>query len=148
MYSFRATSSHEAHLHLSNRYLVYNRDYNGDGDKEVGGIEFNYTMIIRVLLGFCLLSTFFSLWTILTSVGRKCSMNSLCCNCTVPRIAFLSIILEDVPQFILTVYIDFTFSGGLTPAGMMNICSSLTALVCRATTRLTRLRRKRTKRKS
>lgn len=42
---------------------------------------------------------------------------------------------EDLPQFVLTAYIDYTFSGGLTPAGMMNICSSLTALVNRSTAR-------------
>ena len=45
------------------------------------------------------------------------------------------IVLEDLPQFILTTYIDFTFSGGITPAGMLNICSSLTSLINRATTR-------------
>lgn len=43
-------------------------------------------------------------------------------------------LFEDLPQLILTAYIDYiTFSGGLTPSGMMNICSSLTALINRMT---------------
>lgn len=48
----------------------------------------------------------------------------------------MSIILEDLPQFGLVVYIDYTFAGGLTPAGVMNICSSVPALVNRATRRV------------
>jgi hypothetical protein len=47
----------------------------------------------------------------------------------------VAILLEDIPQFVMTTWIDFTFMGGLTPLGVLNICSSLTALVNRFTTR-------------
>ncbi len=45
----------------------------------------------------------------------------------------MSIILEDLPQFCLVIYIDYSYAGGLTPSGVMNICSSVPALVNRAT---------------
>lgn len=118
-------------------YAIMHRDYDMDGkmDTYLLRIEFNYVMIIHVVVAFCILSTVLSLWTILTSLARGCGKNSFCCKCTVPRILFAAIVFEDLPQFILTAWIDFTFSGGLTPAGMLNICSSLTALINRATTR-------------
>mmetsp|Transcript_18679 Transcript_18679/g.40082 ORF Transcript_18679/g.40082 Transcript_18679/m.40082 type:complete len:202 (-) Transcript_18679:161-766(-) len=118
-------------------YAIYHRDYDGDGapDEYLLNVQFDYKLIITVVFAFCILSTLFSLWTIFTVLGRRCGRNSMCCNCTVPRIALATIFLEDLPQFVLTAYIDFTFSGGLTPAGMLNICSSLTALINRATTR-------------
>lgn len=118
-------------------YAIYHRDYDGDGETDTYllRINFDYNMIVHVVLAFCVLSTILSVWTLFTSLGRRCGKNSMCCNCTVPRLALGGIILEDLPQFILTTYIDFTFSGGFTPAGVMNICSSLTALVNRSTTR-------------
>mmetsp|Transcript_20092 Transcript_20092/g.43616 ORF Transcript_20092/g.43616 Transcript_20092/m.43616 type:complete len:207 (+) Transcript_20092:110-730(+) len=117
-------------------YAIFHRDYDGDGtpDTYLLGVQFDYKLIINVVLAFCILSTVLSLWTILTSLGRKCGKNSMCCNCTVPRISLAAIVLEDLPQFILTTWIDFTFSGGFTPAGVLNICSSMTALINRATT--------------
>ena len=39
------------------------------------------------------------------------------------------ILLHHVPQFILTMSIYLTFSGGVTWAGWLNICSSVVALV-------------------
>jgi hypothetical protein len=39
------------------------------------------------------------------------------------------ILLHHVPQFILTMSIDLTFSGGVTWAGWLNICSSMVVLV-------------------
>ena len=39
------------------------------------------------------------------------------------------ILLHHVPQFILTMSIDLTFSGDVTWAGWLNICSSMVALV-------------------
>lgn len=59
----------------------------------------------------------------------------MCCNCTVNRIMLANILLEDFPQLALTTYIDYSYVGGLTPIGVMNICSSLTALVNRLTAR-------------
>jgi hypothetical protein len=47
----------------------------------------------------------------------------------------LSVVTEDVPQFIMTAWIDYTFTGGLSPAGMLNICSSVTGIVNRLTSR-------------
>lgn len=122
-------------------YAIYHRDYGGNGEadeyilygRQVPTVD--YEVMILVVLGFCVMSTIFSFLAMLTSLGRQCGKNSMCCNCTVPRIAMTGILFEDVPQFILTVYIDYTFSGGLTPAGMLNICSSVTALISRATTR-------------
>mmetsp|Transcript_14223 Transcript_14223/g.34375 ORF Transcript_14223/g.34375 Transcript_14223/m.34375 type:complete len:194 (+) Transcript_14223:105-686(+) len=118
-------------------YAIFHRDYDADGnmDTYLLRIEFNYKLIINVVLSFCILSTVLTVWTITTSLGRRCGKNSMCCNCTVPRLAMAGILLEDLPQFILTAWIDFTFSGGFTPAGVLNICSSMTSLVNRATTR-------------
>ena len=126
-------------------YAICHRDYDGDGDGDsdptastsVLGLQFDYLAITRVSLGLCILSTTLFAWTILTSLGRGClKWNSVCCNCTVSRISLLSIILEDLPQFGLVLYIDYTFAGGLTPSGVMNICSSVPALVNRATRRV------------
>ena len=118
-------------------YSILFRDEMKDGPAEayLFNIQIDYNLIIATVLSFCILSTIFSLWTILTSLGRNCGMNSVCCNCTVPRLCLAAILLEDVPQFVITTWIDYTFMGGLTPSGMLNICSSLTALVNRMTTR-------------
>lgn len=118
-------------------YAIYHRDYDGDGNADTYTlpIAFDYNTIIRVVFGFCIISTILSLWTILTSLRRKCGKYSMCCNCTVPRLALAGILFEDLPQFILTAYIDYSFSGGLTSVGMMNICSSFNGLIIRATTR-------------
>lgn len=126
-------------------YAICHRDYDGDGDGDsdttsatpVLGLQFDYIAITRVALGLCILSTALFAWTIITSLGRGClKWNSVCCNCTVSRISLLSIILEDLPQSCMVVYIDYTFAGGLTPAGVMNICTSVPALVNRATRRV------------
>ena len=119
-------------------YAILFRDEMKDGPTEAylfGKIQIDYKLIIATVLSFCILSTIFSLWTIVTSLGRNCGMNSMCCNCTIPRLCLAAILLEDVPQFVITTWIDYTFTGGLTPSGMLNICSSLTALVNRMTTR-------------
>mmetsp|Transcript_34938 Transcript_34938/g.78748 ORF Transcript_34938/g.78748 Transcript_34938/m.78748 type:complete len:182 (-) Transcript_34938:444-989(-) len=118
-------------------YSVWTRDYDGDGetDSYIYPIKFNDRLIVNILLGFCILSTILSVWTIVTSMGRLCgSRSTVCLKCTVVRLQLVGILCEDLPQLILTAYIDyFTFSGGLTPSGMMNICSSLTALINRMT---------------
>lgn len=116
-------------------YSLYNRDYDGDGESdEYLNVSLNYDLVVMVALGICVLSTIFSLLAVATALGRKCGKNSVCCNCSIPRITLAAMILEDLPQFVLTTYIDTTFSGGLTPAGMLNISSSLNAFVIRATT--------------
>ena len=118
-------------------YAILFRDEMKDGPTEayLFEIQIDYKLIIATVLSFCILSTIFSLWTIVTSLGRNCGRNSMCCNCTIPRLCLAAILLEDVPQFVITTWIDYTFTGGLTPSGMLNICSSLTALVNRMTTR-------------
>ncbi|KAL7535443.1 hypothetical protein ACHAWF_005169 [Thalassiosira exigua] len=115
-------------------YAIYNRDFNGDGVADEGWSE-NYDLILLVLLASCIVSTIFGFWTVATTFGRRCGREGKCGGCTAPRLALMSILLDDIPQFLLTAYIDFHFTGGLTPAGMMNICSSLSGLVNRATTR-------------
>jgi hypothetical protein len=35
----------------------------------------------------------------------------------------------------MTAWIDYTFTGGLSPAGMLNICSSVSGIVNRLTSR-------------
>lgn len=118
-------------------YAITHRDYDADGavDAYPSYDKVDYAVIVCVVAAFCVLSVFMSAWTIVTSIGRRFGMNSLCCNCTVPRLVMLGIIMEDVPQFVLTVWIDYTFTGGISPAGMLNICSSLTAIVNRLTMR-------------
>ena len=54
---------------------------------------------------------------------------SLCCGWTVPRLALSLVLLHHVPQFILTTYTDLTFLGGYSAAGVLNICSSMSALI-------------------
>jgi hypothetical protein len=116
-------------------YAITHRDYDQDGAVDEYPVfdKLDYSTIVYVVAAFCVLSVFLSAWTIITSLGRRWGMNSICCNFTVPRLVMLGIILEDVPQFLMTAFIDYTFAGGLTPAGMLNICSSVTALVNRST---------------
>ena len=118
-------------------YAITHRDYNKDGEVDEYPVleKYDYTTIVCVVGAFCVLSVFLSAWTILTSVGRSRGMNSICCNCTVPRLVILSVCVEDVPQFIMTAWIDYTFTGALSPAGMLNICSSVTGIVNRLTSR-------------
>lgn len=118
-------------------YAITHRDYNKDGevDEYPAYDKVDYATIVYVVASFCVLSLFFSAWTVLTSIGRARGRNSICCNCTVPRLVMLSVVLEDVPQFIMTAWIDYTFTGGLSPAGMLNICSSVTGIVNRLTSR-------------
>ena len=86
-------------------YAIYHRDYNGDGEADTYllHIPFDYDTMVLVVLGFCIMSTIFSLWTMITSFGRNCGQNSMCCNCTVPRLSMAGILFEDVPQFALTM---------------------------------------------
>ena len=117
-------------------YAVYNRDYDEDGEADqFGPIEVDAKLMIHAVFAFCILSTTLFGWFILTSIWRKGGHNSMCCNCTVNRIMLANILLEDFPQLALTTYIDYSYVGGLTPIGVMNICSSLTALVNRLTAR-------------
>lgn len=118
-------------------YAIYSRYYVGDvdADEEDNNLLVDLENVVLVLLGFCILSTFLSLWTIQTTTLATCGKKSMCCNCTVPRLSLLGIVLEDLPQFVLTCYIDYNLVGSLTPAAVMNICSSLSALVVRLTSR-------------
>lgn len=119
-------------------YSIYTRYYVGDvdaDDEENNNLLLELENVVLVLLGFCVLSTFLSLWTIQTTTLATCGKKSMCCNCTVPRLSLLGIMLEDVPQFVLTCYIDYNLVGSLTPAAVMNICSSLSAFVVRLTSR-------------
>lgn len=117
-------------------YAIYHRDYDGDGDADDHAyFHIDYDVVVNAVLVTCVLSTVFTAWTIFTMLGRNCGKRSMCCNCTLPKLALVTILLEDVPQLLLTAYIDYGFSGELSQAGMLNICSSLNALVNRATSR-------------
>ena len=120
-------------------YAIYTRHY-VDGDKDADDAAENnllleFEKIMFILLFFCFLSTVLGLWTIQTTTLAACGKKSMCCNCAVPRLSLLSIVLEDIPQFVLTCYIDYNLIGSLSPAGVMNICSSLSSLVVRLTSR-------------
>ncbi len=122
-------------------YAVFSRHYvDGDMDVEEKNLLVDIENIILILLGFCILSTVLSIWTFQTTVFAACGRTSMCCNCTVPRLALLGILLEDLPQFVLTCYIDYKIIGTLTPIAVMNICSSLSALVVRLTSRYEEVR--------
>jgi len=117
-------------------FAIYNRDYNGDGDAdEYVQFHVDYITLVHVVLAFCVLSTVFTVWIIFTMFGRSCGNSSVFCNCTIPKLALVALLLEDLPQLLLTAYIDYGFSGQLSQAGMLNICSSLNALVNRITSR-------------
>jgi hypothetical protein len=118
-------------------YAITHRNFNKDGevDEYPAYAVFDYATIVYGVLSFCMLSAFLSAWTVLTSVGRARGRNSLCCNATVPRLVMFSILAEDVPQFVMTAWINYTFTGGLSPAGMLNICSSVSGIVNRLTLR-------------
>ena len=88
-----------------------------------------YNLLIHVAFNFCVIGSILSLWVITTSLGRTRRLKSLCCKCTVPRLATSLILMHHVPQFILTTYIDLTLSGDITWAGWLNICSSMVALM-------------------
>jgi len=53
---------------------------------------------------------------------------------------FAGILIEDLPQFLLAAYIDINVVGTLTPAAVLTICSSLSALVVRMTSRYEEVR--------
>ena len=119
-------------------YAIYSQHYvdkDEDADEEENNLLLDFEKVMLILLSFCFLSTVLSLWTIQTATFAACGKKSMCCNCTVPRLSLLGIILEDIPQFVLTCYIDYNLIGSLSPAGVMNICSSLSSLVVRLTSR-------------
>ncbi|KAL3805156.1 hypothetical protein HJC23_003384 [Cyclotella cryptica] len=113
---------------------VYNRDFDGDGEgDQFAPVEVQYRLLIHAVFAFSILGSTLVGWFVLTSIWRKTGMNSMCCNCTQDRIVLASILLEDIPQILLSVYMDHRFVGTLTPAGMLNICSSVNGLVNRLT---------------
>jgi len=117
-------------------YAIYHRDYDGDGDADaIVNFHVDYEIIVNLVLVLCVLSTVFAVWTMFTMFARACGKSSMCCDCTIPKLALAATLLEDVPQLLLTAYIDYGFSGKITPAGMLNISSSLNALVNRATSK-------------
>ena len=116
-------------------YAIYNRLYiEGDVDAE------EFDKILLVLIFFCVLSTVLSLWTMQTAILTLCGRKSMCCNCTVPRLSLLGVVLEDFPQFVLTFYIDSKLVGSVTPVAVLNICTSLSSLVSRLTSRYEEVR--------
>lgn len=88
-----------------------------------------YNILIYCLFTFSVFGSILSLWVIATSFGRTYRYKSLCCKCTVPRLAMSLILLHHVPQFILTSYIDLSFNGEMTWAGWVNIGTSMLALI-------------------
>ena len=89
----------------------------------------SFNTMMYVVLFISILGSILSTWVIATSLGRIRRYKSLCCKCTVPKLAVTLIAVHHVPQFILTTYIDLTFSGYMTWMGCFNIFSSLVAMV-------------------
>ncbi|KAL7495688.1 hypothetical protein ACHAWT_006870 [Skeletonema menzelii] len=119
-------------------WAIYTRHYvdvDNDADEAENNLLLDFEKVMLILLFFCFLSTVLGLWTIQTTTLAACGKKSMCCNCTVPRLSLLGIVLEDIPQFVLTCYIDYNLIGSLSPAGVLNICSSLSSLVVRLTSR-------------
>ncbi|KAL7482156.1 hypothetical protein ACHAW6_007845 [Cyclotella cf. meneghiniana] len=113
---------------------VYNRDFDGDGaGDQFAPVEVQYRLFIHAVFAFSILSSTLVVWFVLTAIWRKTGVNSMCCNCTQDRIVIASIILEDIPQILFTLYMDNRFVGGVSAVGMLNICSSVNGLVNRLT---------------
>mmetsp|Transcript_439 Transcript_439/g.876 ORF Transcript_439/g.876 Transcript_439/m.876 type:complete len:248 (-) Transcript_439:158-901(-) len=91
--------------------------------------------IVHLAFAFCLMGAVFYTWTFLTAFKRKFGGNSIGCNCTIPRIALASIFFQDIPQIVFTFYFDRRYFGQvLTSVGVLNVCSSVNAIVNKATT--------------
>lgn len=115
---------------------IYNRDFGveegeegEDGEDGVGPLNVGVDICIYAVFVLCILSTLFFIMMVINSFRKKSY-----CKCTINRLSLLEVILEDIPQLILTAYIDLHFSGALSPKGVLNISSSMFALVMRLTT--------------
>ena len=83
-----------------------------------------------LLLAFCFLGSLMSLFTIATAVLKNYSgRKAICKNCTLPRLSAALIVVNQVPQIIMTTVIDLFFMGHLTFSGTLNVLTSVCALV-------------------
>mmetsp|Transcript_14417 Transcript_14417/g.31338 ORF Transcript_14417/g.31338 Transcript_14417/m.31338 type:complete len:177 (+) Transcript_14417:197-727(+) len=112
---------------MAGDWIYFYTVYAGAGDNFRGHAQYN--LLLYVVLTVCTLGSILSLWAIVTSLGRMYRYKSLCCKCTVPRLAMSLILLHHVPQFILTAFIDLTFHGDMSWEGYLNIGSSMVALI-------------------
>lgn len=115
-------------------FAIFNRDFDGDGQgDQFAPVEVQYRLFIHAVFAFAILSSTLVGWFLVTSVWRKTGYGSMCCNCTAERVLLAAIILEDIPQILFTLYMEHNFMGGLSAVGMLNICSSVNAMVNRLT---------------
>lgn len=83
-----------------------------------------------LLLVFCFLGSLMSLFMIATAVLKNCfDKKSIYKNCTLPRLLAALIVVNQMPQIILTTVIDLFFMGHPTLSGTLNVFTSVCALV-------------------
>ncbi|KAL7548263.1 hypothetical protein ACHAWF_011552 [Thalassiosira exigua] len=106
-------------------YLVVTH-LNAGSYRGVRGMEVQDLMV--VILAFSIIGSLLSIWSIATSVGRLNQYKSLCCRCTMPRLAITLILLHHLPIFMLTSLIDLGYKKDVSLEGWFNILSSMVAL--------------------
>ncbi|KAL3774690.1 hypothetical protein ACHAWO_002553 [Cyclotella atomus] len=114
-------------------FAIFNRDFDGDGQgDQFAPAEVQYRLFIHAVFAFAILSSTLVGWFVVTSLWKKTG-HEMCCNCTAERLLLAAIVLEDIPQILFTLYMEHNYMGGLSAVGMLNICSSVNAMVNRFT---------------
>jgi hypothetical protein len=113
---------------------IFYKDFDGDGEADqFAPAETEHRLFIHAVFAFAVLSSVLVVWFAIALILRKNGKKSMCCNCTSDRIVAASIALEDVPQILFTLYMDYHVLGGISGVGALNICSSLNGMVNRLT---------------
>ncbi|KAL7515698.1 hypothetical protein ACHAXN_012915 [Cyclotella atomus] len=114
-------------------FAIFNRDFDGDGQgDQFAPAEVQYRLFIHAVFAFAILSSTLVGWFVVTSLWKKTG-HEMCCNYTAERLLLAAIVLEDIPQILFTLYMEHNYMGGLSAVGMLNICSSVNAMVNRLT---------------
>ena len=104
-------------------FLYHIRDDAGVRNHQMFG------MMIYAIFFISIIGTILSTWLIGASLERKCRSKMSLCGSTVPRLSMTLILVHHVPIFVLVTYTDVPCMGGYTRWGIVNICTSMIALI-------------------
>ena len=107
-------------------YYIYSVTHGGNAAIRKHAL---YYIMMNLVMAVAILGSLISLWSLATSLRRKRRVQSLCFSCTVPRLFMSLVLMHHVPMFVLTTFIDLTLLRSLSAVGLLNICSSMFALI-------------------